>query len=111
MDVTLASASSPAQESAHSAVNTAPRPFYFMVPFWGERYRRYFTDNLLASLLAPNNLPLLRAEDGHRFLLATTREDWDAIIDLPIMARMRPHVTPTLIEICIGLNGHLPAEL
>lgn len=75
------------------------QPFNFMVPFWGERYQRYFVDNLLPSLLAPNNLALLRAEDGHRFLLATTREDWDAIVDLPIMARLRPHATPTLVEI------------
>src|ERR1700722_5388357 len=75
------------------------RPFYFLVPFWGERYRRYFVDNLLPSLLAPNNLPLLRAEEAHRFLLATTRADWDAIIDLPIMRRLREHATPTLIEI------------
>jgi Carbohydrate esterase, sialic acid-specific acetylesterase len=84
-------------ETIRSAADT--RPFYFMVPFWGERYRRYFTDNLLPSLLAPNNLPLLRAADGHRFLLATTKDDWDAIIDLPIMERLRPYATPTLIEI------------
>ena len=76
-----------------------PRPFYFMVPFWGERYRQYFVDRLLPSLLAPNNLVLLRADQGHRFLIATTPEDWAAIIDLPIMARLRPHATPTLIEI------------
>ena len=86
-------------EVAHGAPEVAIRPFYFMVPFWGERYRRYFTDNLLPSLLAPSNLPLLHAEDGHRFLLATTREDWNAIVDLPIMAKLCLHATPTLIEI------------
>lgn len=75
------------------------RPFFFMVPFWGERYRRYFVDRLLPSLLAPNNLPLLRAFQGHRFLIATTPEDWAAFIDLPIMKRLREYATPTLIEI------------
>jgi hypothetical protein len=75
------------------------RPFLFMVPFWGERYRRYFVERLLPSLLAPNNLPLLRADEGHRFLIATTPEDWAAIVDLPIIRRLRQHATPTLIEI------------
>jgi Carbohydrate esterase, sialic acid-specific acetylesterase len=85
--------------SGQESANSLAQPFFFMVPFWGERYRRYYVDNLLPSLLAPNNLPLLRAEDGHRFLLATTREDWDAIIDLPIMKGLRQHAAPTLIEI------------
>jgi len=75
------------------------RPLYFMVPFWGRRYREYFVDLCLPSLLAPNNLPLLRAEDGHRFLMATTREDWEAIEGLPIMERLRAHATPTWIEV------------
>jgi len=75
------------------------RPLYFMVPFWGRRYREYFVDLCLPSLLAPNNLPLLRAEDGHRFLMATTREDWEAIEGLPIMGRLRAHATPTWIEV------------
>ena len=87
-----------------------PRPFYFMVPFWGERYRRYFVDNLLPSLLAPNNLPLLRADQGHRFLIATTPEDWAAMIDLPIMMRLRRHVTPTLIEIPRPNNDTAPGS-
>src|SRR5271170_1450818 len=75
------------------------RPIYFMVPFWGRRYREYFVDLCLPSLLAPNNLTLLRAEDGHRFLMATTREDWEAIEHLPIMERLRQHSTPTWIEV------------
>src|ERR1700727_1234776 len=86
-------------DSSSASTAAKMQPFNFMVPFSRERYRRYFVDNLLPSLLAPNNLTLLRAEDGHRFLLATTREDWDAIVDLPIMARLRPHATPTLVEI------------
>ena len=95
---------------AESIVGVTAQPFYFMVPFWGERFRRYYVDNLLPSLLAPNNLPLLRAEDGHRFLLATTREDWDAIIDLPIMTRLRLHATPTLIEIPKPTNPTAPGS-
>jgi len=75
------------------------RPFDLMVPFWGERYRDYFVDLSLPSLLAPQNLCLLRAEDGHRLLIATTRADWRAIEHLPIMQRVRQHATPNWIEV------------
>ena len=97
VDSQIAVANERAVDSAMAA--TLPRPFFFMVPFWGERYRRYFVDILLPSLLAPNNLALLRGKQGHRFLLATTREDWNAIVDLPIMVRLREHAPPVFIEI------------
>ena len=75
------------------------RPFHFMVPFWGERYRNYFIDLFLPSLLAPNNLRLLQAKDGHKFFIAAPREDWEAIKDLPIMSRARRHVEPSWVEV------------
>src|ERR1051325_6114482 len=74
------------------------RPFCFLSQFWGKTYRDYFVDYCLPSLLAPNNVPLLRAEDGHCFLIATPREDWEAIEHLPIMQELRSHTTPVLIE-------------
>jgi hypothetical protein len=70
-----------------------------MVTFWGERYRNYFVNLFLASMLAPNNLPLLRSEEGHRFFIATTREDWVAIKELPIMCRIQRHVVPRWVEV------------
>jgi len=75
------------------------RPFDFMVQFWGKRYHEQFVDLCLPSLLAPNNLALLRAEDGHQFLIATTRNDWAAIEHLPIMQRIKRHATPTWVEV------------
>ena len=77
---------------------TTARPFCFMSQFWGQRYRDYFVDYSLPSLLAPDNLPRLRAEDGHCFLIATPREDWEQIVSLPIIDRLRPFATPILIE-------------
>jgi hypothetical protein len=99
MTANLTTDASPLHGAVRNTTAALARPFYFMVPFWGERYRRYFVDRLLPSFLAPNNLPLLRADQGHRFLIATTPEDWAAIIDLPIFERLREHATPTLIEI------------
>lgn len=86
------------RQGGEAATQTV-RPFYFMVPFWGERYRNYFLDYCLASMLAPNNLGLLRAKDGHRFLIATTRADWQRIEHSPLMEKLRAHATPTLVEI------------
>ena len=75
------------------------RPFHFMVAFWGERYREYFADLFLPSLLAPNNLPLLDVAHGHRFFIATPRADWQSIERLPIMSRLRRHALPQWVEV------------
>lgn len=85
--------------SSTTDLGALPRPFYFLIPFWGQRYREHFTDRCLASLLSPGNFPCLRAADGHRLLIATTREDWQAIQGLPLIERAREHVTLQLIEI------------
>jgi hypothetical protein len=70
-----------------------------MVAFWGERYRDYFVDLFLPSMLAPSNLRLMRVEDGHRFYIATPREDWEATAALPIIQRLSRHAQPHWIEI------------
>src|ERR1700730_8882553 len=90
------------------------RPFNFMIPFWGERYRGFFVDRCLPSLLAPNNLPLLDAADGHRLLTATTHSDWGVINDLQIMQQLRQHATPEPIIIddpSVTLPGSVAAVL
>jgi hypothetical protein len=75
------------------------RPFCFMVAVWGQPYCQSLIDFCLPSLLAPDNLPRLDAAAGHRLLIATTRQDWERIEHLPVMERIRRHVTPTLLEI------------
>jgi len=87
------------------------RPLYFMVAFWGERYRDRFASLFLRSLLSPNNLPRLRAEDGHCFLIATTRVDWLAVENLPIMTELRHYVLPVLVEIPDGDDDSYTAAL
>jgi hypothetical protein len=86
------------------------RPFIFMVTFWGPTYRQYFVDRCLASLLAPDNFPQLRAEDGHRLLIATTEDDWQAIAQLPIMQEIRRYVTPIHLEIALAAPTEAGSE-
>jgi hypothetical protein len=78
---------------------SAPRPLYFMVALWGEKYRLAFVERCLCSLLAEGNLPLLRTSDGHRLLIATTADDWQAMESSPVMARVRTFVTPVFVEV------------
>ena len=78
---------------------TVSRPFYFLLSLWGEKYRNYFVDRCLPTLLAPGNFSVLRSADGHRLLIATTRSDWEAMEGLPIMAKAREYVTPQFVEV------------
>lgn len=74
------------------------RPFYFTVVFWGEVYRRYFLDLLLASLLSPNNIPALDPDRKSKFLIVTTQADWDALQSEPLFQEMRRYVEPIWFE-------------
>lgn len=74
-------------------------PLDIMVPVWGKKYCDYLCNYFLPSLMSPKNLPLLRAEDGHRLLLATDRDSWEYIIHRPVIAEILEHISPTFIEI------------
>ena len=55
------------------------RPFYFVVVLWGERFRNYFLDLCLPTLLAPGNLPALATAQRSKFFIWTRPDDWAAI--------------------------------
>jgi hypothetical protein len=75
------------------------RPFYFVVVVWGQEFRDYFLEYCLPSLLSPKNIPML---DGHRsskFLMATTREDWDAMRSTAIFRELEKYTEPVFLEL------------
>jgi hypothetical protein len=74
------------------------RPFYFTVIFWGEVHRRYFLDLLLASLLSPNNIPVLNPARKSKFLIVTTKSDWDALQSEPLFRQMTRYLEPVWLE-------------
>ena len=55
------------------------RPIDFCVVFWGPEFRDYFLEFCLASLMSPNNIPVLENREDSRFLICTTREDWECL--------------------------------
>jgi hypothetical protein len=74
------------------------RPFYFGVVLWGEEFRGYFLDYCLPSLLAPGNIPALENKTDSRFLICTTRADWEAMQNHPTYALLKRAIEPVLIE-------------
>ncbi len=55
------------------------RPFYFILVLWGERFRNYFLDLCLPTLLSPRNLPALATRPRSKFLICTRPHDWAAM--------------------------------
>ncbi len=80
------------------------RPFYFTGVFWGPVHRAYFADLLLASLLAPNNIPALNPGRGSKFLVATTRHDWNALQTHPMFRRLRTYMEPVWFHLDVGTD-------
>ena len=75
------------------------RPFYFIVVLWGARFRAYFLEYCVPSLLAPGNLPSLSTKAPSKFLIVTRPEDWTAIQASPIFQVLGRYITPVFIEI------------
>jgi hypothetical protein len=75
------------------------KAFYFIVVLWGERYREYFLQYCLPSLLAPDNIPALAPGRRSRFLIATISDDWRVMAASAIFRRLEQYVEPVYIEI------------
>ena len=75
------------------------RPFYFIIVLWGARFRDYFLEYCVPSLLAPGNLPSLSTKTPSKFLIVTRPDDWAAIEASPIFAVLSRYITPVYVEI------------
>ena len=93
-------------EQVGSARDWGLRPFYFAAIFWGQVYREYFTDLLLASLLSPNNIPVLNRRRGNKFLIAAPQTDWDAIQGHPMVRLLRAYVEPEWLNLEVSPDDH-----
>jgi len=83
------------------------KTIHFVVAFWGEVYAKAFSEYLMPSLLAPNNLPkLLDAPDVEGVLfICTTIADLDRISNNLIYAKLKEFVDIEFIDI-----GERPIE-
>jgi len=80
-------------------------PFYFIVTFWGARYREWFCRFSLPSLLAPKNIPALSHLKECRFLICTTGEDWAALQREAIFTLLKEYMEPVFLESLPGPPG------
>lgn len=86
-------------------LQAAQRPFYLIVCFWGERFRNYFLDFCLPSLLAPGNLPALVDRRLCKLLIACTPEDEAALQSHPVFHAATRFITPMFFHIPPGPAG------
>lgn len=75
------------------------RPFHFAIVLWGERFRNYFLEYCLPSLLSPGNIPSLRTRTPSKFLIATRPEDWSAMSETAIFRKLATYIEPVYLEI------------
>jgi hypothetical protein len=75
------------------------RPFYFIVVVWGERFRNFFLELCLPTLLSARNIPALSTRARSKFLLCTRPEDWAAMRAAPIFQLLERYVDPVYLEI------------
>jgi hypothetical protein len=83
------------------------QPFYFLVVFWGSEYRGYFTDICLASLLANGNIPSLDPGRKNRFIICTTRVDWDELQGHALISLLKNYIEIEWVEMTFPEPGDL----
>jgi hypothetical protein len=89
----------PGETSTSDEVAALDHPFYFIVVLWGERFRDYFLDLCLPTLLAPGNLPALATRQRSKFLICTRPDDWTAMQASPVFRLLERYVDPVYLEI------------
>jgi hypothetical protein len=88
-----------AAQGAETSMVALDRPFVFFVVLWGERFRNYFLEFCVPSLLSPGNFPALNTTPRSKILIATRPEDWTAIASTTIFRLLERYVDPVFIEI------------
>jgi len=84
------------------------RGMYFIVVLWGERFRNYFLDYCLPSLLAPGNIPALENKTKSKFLICTTEDDWLLLWRSRSFEFLTKHIEPVFLRIDpLPKGGHV----
>ena len=81
------------------SVSTSLRPFYFVLVVWGQRYRDYFLEYCLPSLLAPGNIPAVTGRRPAKYLIATTEDDWASMRRTAIFRELERYVAPVFVKL------------
>jgi hypothetical protein len=75
------------------------KTFYFIVVVWGDRFRNYFLDFCLPSLLSRGNIPAISMLPRSKFIIATRPNDWEIIKSAPIFQLLQRYADPIYLEI------------
>ena len=80
------------------SVSGSTKPIYFYNVFWGKVHRESFLRECASSLLAPNNLPILKKNPNNRYIIATTQEDWKSIMNDEIFIQLNQYIQTQFVE-------------
>ncbi|MCX7181039.1 MAG: hypothetical protein NTX56_20490 [Proteobacteria bacterium] len=88
---------------------TSAKHFHLIVPVWGKTYTELFTDVCLPMLLTPGNLGALGKRPGDQFVIVTTWDDYQAILDSSGLDRLKKMIPVefVLVDSLVDLgNSH-----
>jgi hypothetical protein len=91
-------------------VGASNRPIFFYTTFWGNRFRNYFANALLRSLLAPENFPRLDRAAGHKFLICCPADDWSVLHSHPAFLQASRYVEMVHVSTNAPLAGVHPVD-
>ena len=75
------------------------RPFYVILTLWGARFRYYFLEYCLPSLLSAGNIPALAGKRPVKLVIATLPQDWETMKATPIFKLLERYAEPVFVEI------------
>lgn len=75
------------------------KPFYFFVVVWGKEFSDHLVNYCIPSLLAADNIPALHNRKYNKFLLCTTKQDWQSLKSNPIIIKLQHYVEVVFLEI------------
>jgi hypothetical protein len=86
------------------------KPIYFIIAVCGEKQRSELENFCLASLLSTNNIPSLAASRGCKFIVFTTKHDWNALQTCWLFVKLRWSIEVVFVKVDAAVGGTAQAE-
>ncbi len=75
------------------------KPFFFIVVVWGDAYVDMFLQVSLRCFLSPKNIPGLSNLETSKFVIVSTKKDYDKISQAAIFKDLEKYIEPIFLEL------------
>lgn len=82
------------------------KPFYFIVPVWGEEYVKMTIKVLLRSCLSINNIPAINNLKKSKIIFVSDQTSYQSIAESEIFVLLKQYIEPLFIPIDIKKNNN-----